>query len=196
MFLPELEAVTARARGRPVSQRGRSPIPTAASARWSRRRSAPRPRRRPSVYTSVGDTGAAAALLGALAAMDTPGVVAVVGTGGGRTTGVFVEVESAVPGAAAVAAALDGGRPATYAELLRARGQFVPGGETIPDGGAARERAVRTRRRRDARSARRPLRRLRHDQHAAVDPPHVHQLRRPQARAGRARTRAARSTPT
>jgi hydroxymethylglutaryl-CoA synthase len=47
---------------------------------------------------------------------------------------VLVEVENPVPGAAAVAAALDGGRDASYAELLRARGQLVPGGETIPMG--------------------------------------------------------------
>jgi len=33
-----------------------------------------------------------------------------------------------------VAAAFEHGRPATYAELLRARGQLVPGGETIPMG--------------------------------------------------------------
>jgi hydroxymethylglutaryl-CoA synthase len=86
------------------------------------------------VYASVGDTGSAAALLGAIAAMDGAGTVAVVGTGGGRTSGVLIEVASAVPGAAVVAAALDDGRPATYAELLRARGQLVPGGETIPMG--------------------------------------------------------------
>ena len=43
-------------------------------------------------------------------------------------------VEAPVPGAARVAAVLDGGRPASYAELLRARGQLVPGGETIPMG--------------------------------------------------------------
>src|SRR4051812_1253107 len=86
------------------------------------------------VYSAVGDTGAAAGLLGALAAMAAPGAVAIVGTGGGRTTGVVVNVESEVPGAAAVAAALADGRPATYAEMLRARGQLVPGGETIPMG--------------------------------------------------------------
>ena len=57
-----------------------------------------------------------------------------VGTGGGRTTGVFVNVDAPVPGAAAVGAALDGGRPASYTEVLRARGQLVPGGETIPMG--------------------------------------------------------------
>ncbi len=63
-----------------------------------------------------------------------------------------------------------------------------------PDGRAARERDVRARRRRDARPARRPLRRLRDDQHAAVDPPALHQLRRAEARAGRARPQRARCT--
>jgi hydroxymethylglutaryl-CoA synthase len=86
------------------------------------------------VYAAVGDTGAATALLGAIGAMDAPGVVAIVGTGGGRTTGVLVDVETPVPGATAVARALEGGRPASYADMLRSRGQLVPGGETIPMG--------------------------------------------------------------
>ena len=86
------------------------------------------------VYATVGDTGAAAALLGAIGAMDAAGEVALIGTGGGRTTGVFVNVDAPVPGAAAVGAALEGGRPASYTEVLRARGQLVPGGETIPMG--------------------------------------------------------------
>jgi hydroxymethylglutaryl-CoA synthase len=86
------------------------------------------------VYTAVGDTGAATALLGAIGAMDTPGLVAIVGTGGGRTTGVLVDVDAPVPGSADVARALEAGRPASYAEMLRSRGQLVPGGETIPMG--------------------------------------------------------------
>ena len=141
------------------------------------------------VYDAVGDTGAAAALLGAAFALDAAGTVGVVGTGGGRTTGVLLHVDGPVPGAARVASDLSGGRAASYPEALRARGQLEPTGETIPDGRAARERDVRTRRRRDARAARRPLRRLRHDQHATVDPSALHQLRRPEARAGGARAR-------
>jgi hydroxymethylglutaryl-CoA synthase len=86
------------------------------------------------VYASVGDTGAAAALLGALGALNTPGTVALVGTGGGRTSGVIVHVEAPVPGAASVAGVLERGRPASYPEVLRARGQLVPGGEMIPMG--------------------------------------------------------------
>ena len=86
------------------------------------------------VYKQLGDSGAAAALLGAIGAMDTAGAVAIVGTGGGRTTAVLVDVAAPVPGAADVASALAGGRPASYADMLRSRGQLVPGGETIPMG--------------------------------------------------------------
>ncbi len=86
------------------------------------------------VYTAVGDTGAAAALLGGALALDRAGTVAMVGTGGGRTTGILIDAEAPVPGAALVAEALGGGRDASYAEVLRARGQLTPVGETIPMG--------------------------------------------------------------
>jgi len=86
------------------------------------------------VYQQLGDSGAAAALLGAIGAMDTPGAVAIVGTGGGRTTGAIVDVATPVPGAADVTDVLETGRPASYADMLRSRGQLVPGGETIPMG--------------------------------------------------------------
>jgi hydroxymethylglutaryl-CoA synthase len=85
-------------------------------------------------YTALGDTGAAAALLGAFGALDAPGLVAVVGTGGGRTTGVTIDVETPVPGAAASAAVLAEGREVPYTAALRARGQLAPAGETIPMG--------------------------------------------------------------
>jgi hydroxymethylglutaryl-CoA synthase len=86
------------------------------------------------VYGAIGDSGAAAALLGALGALDAAGLVAVVGTGGGRTTGVLINTDAPVPGAATTANALSGGRPASYTEALRARGQLQPVGETIPMG--------------------------------------------------------------
>jgi len=86
------------------------------------------------VYSAIGDAGAAAPLLGGVAAMDAAGLVAVVGTGGGRTTGVLVDVSAPVAGAAATLAALSNGRTAGYAEVLRARGQLLPVGETIPMG--------------------------------------------------------------
>ncbi len=86
------------------------------------------------VYAAIGDAGTATPLLGGAAAMDAPGIVAIVGTGGGRTTGVLVHVDAPVPGAARVLDALARGRAATYAEVLRARGQLVPTGETVPMG--------------------------------------------------------------
>jgi hydroxymethylglutaryl-CoA synthase len=87
-----------------------------------------------SVYSAIGDAGAAAHLLGAAAALDAPGLVGVVAIGGGRTTGVVVDVEAPVPGAARTLDLLAGGTSVSYAEALRARGQLVPTGETIPMG--------------------------------------------------------------
>jgi hydroxymethylglutaryl-CoA synthase len=86
------------------------------------------------VYNAIGDSGAAAPLLGGLAAMDAAGLIAVVGTGGGRTTGILVDIEAPVAGAATTLASLSDGVLASYAEVLRARGQLLPVGETIPMG--------------------------------------------------------------
>jgi hydroxymethylglutaryl-CoA synthase len=86
------------------------------------------------VYAAVGDTGAAAPLLGAIGAFDAPGIVGVVGSGGGRTTGILVDVETPVPGAALVMDTLAAGAPISYTETLRTRGQLVAAGETIPMG--------------------------------------------------------------
>jgi hydroxymethylglutaryl-CoA synthase len=87
-----------------------------------------------SVYAAVGDTGAAAPLLGALGSFAAPGLVGVIGSGGGRTTGVLIDVETPVPGAARAVAALGGGEDVSYTRALRARGQLTPAGETIPMG--------------------------------------------------------------
>jgi hydroxymethylglutaryl-CoA synthase len=87
-----------------------------------------------SVYAEVGDTGAAAALLGAIGSLDAAGTVAIVAYGGGRATAVAVNVERPVPGATSVARLLSEGRDISYTEALRARGQLVPAGETIPMG--------------------------------------------------------------
>src|SRR5581483_1406140 len=84
-----------------------------------------------SVYAELGDTGAAAALLGGIGALDAAGTVAVVGWGGGRATGVEITAKNAVRGAASVAHAITAGRPASYAEVLRARNQLLPSGETV-----------------------------------------------------------------
>lgn len=86
-------------------------------------------------YAALGDTGAAAAMLGGVLAFDAPGIVGIVGTGGGRTTGVIVTVGAPVPGASRARARItELGRAATYPEMLRARGQLEPAGETIPMG--------------------------------------------------------------
>jgi hydroxymethylglutaryl-CoA synthase len=87
-----------------------------------------------SVYAELGDTGAAAALLGAIGSLDAAGSVAVVGFGGGRATGVELLAKEPVPGAARVATTITSGRPASYAEVLRAREQLVPSGETVQMG--------------------------------------------------------------
>lgn len=86
------------------------------------------------VYDALGDTGAAAALLGGIAALDTAGRVAIVGFGGGRATGVVVNAERPVPGASGLSRVLGAGRVASYAEVLRARDVLVPTGETVPMG--------------------------------------------------------------
>jgi hydroxymethylglutaryl-CoA synthase len=86
------------------------------------------------VYAAVGDTGAAAALLGGIGALDAAGTIAFVAYGGGRATAAVIHAERPVPGATSVARILDAGRDVTYPEALRARGQLVAAGETIPMG--------------------------------------------------------------
>ncbi|MGZ6931721.1 MAG: OB-fold domain-containing protein [Acidimicrobiia bacterium] len=88
-----------------------------------------------SVAAAVGDAGAANALRGGAVALDHAGNVAVVCHGGGRTTGILVTAEAAVPGAITAAHRLaDPGRDVDYAAVLRARGQLTASGETIPMG--------------------------------------------------------------
>jgi hydroxymethylglutaryl-CoA synthase len=86
------------------------------------------------IYQALGDTGAAAALLGAAGALDHAGTVGLVGFGGGRVSGVVLTADSPVPGAATVADVIAGGRAATYAQVLRARRQLTPTGETVQMG--------------------------------------------------------------
>ena len=90
---------------------------------------------------ALGDTGAAAALTGLVPALAEPGAAALLAFGGGRATAVGVEVRSTVPGAArAVADLAAEGAPASYAQVLRARGQLEPAGEhvemAVPPGSA------------------------------------------------------------
>ena len=83
------------------------------------------------VYTELGDTGAAAALLGGIGSLDVAGTVAIVGWGGGRGTGLEINVKAPVRGAATIAHTITAGRPASYADVLRARNQLVASGETV-----------------------------------------------------------------
>lgn len=90
------------------------------------------------VFARVGDTGAAAPLLGLLAALESAGPAVAVGIGGGRSSALVLEVDGPVPGAAAARAALDGvphgTRPLSYAAVLRARRQLEPMGDPVPMG--------------------------------------------------------------
>lgn len=79
----------------------------------------------------LGDTGAAAALVGAATALATTGQVGLVAAGGGRATVCAVEVDQPVPGASEAEAHLAAGRVASYPEVLRARRQLVAEGESV-----------------------------------------------------------------
>jgi hydroxymethylglutaryl-CoA synthase len=83
-------------------------------------------------YEAAGDTGAAAGLLGIAGALATPGEYGVLGYGGGRATAVTIGADQPVAGAADVC--LDGGRQASYTDVLRARKVLVGTGETVPMG--------------------------------------------------------------
>ncbi len=91
-------------------------------------------------YAAFGDTGAAAPLLGAIAALGGGGTVGLVAYGGGETVTLTIDVNGAVPGADLLDAVTAEGRPASYATVLRARGQLSPAGEPVqmgvPPGGA------------------------------------------------------------
>jgi hydroxymethylglutaryl-CoA synthase len=95
------------------------------------------------VHGALGDTGAAGALLGLVHSCgddSSPGLLGMIGYGGGRATAVVVDVARAVPGAVTVDR-FGAGRQVSYAEALRARGQLEPMDDPIemglPPGGAA-----------------------------------------------------------
>ena len=79
----------------------------------------------------LGDTGAAAALLGGAAALGEMGTLALVGYGGGRGTVVEVTVDAPVPGADRVVSDLAGEFEASYAQVLRSRRLLRPTGESV-----------------------------------------------------------------
>jgi len=144
VFLPLMTAV-----GRDVADEGRAPAawamadpdgklgPAVAKRLGGALVSAP-------VQAALGDTGAAAALLGvipACASTGTPGIVGSIAYGGGRATAVVVDVTRAVPGADAAVERLGAGRAVSYVQAIRARGQLEPMSDPIqmglPPAGAA-----------------------------------------------------------
>jgi hydroxymethylglutaryl-CoA synthase len=84
-------------------------------------------------FAELGDTGAAAPLLGAALAFANKGEVGLVAYGGGRASGITITVEEPVTGADRIDVTA-GGRPGTYTEVLRARGILQPTGETVAMG--------------------------------------------------------------
>ena len=111
--------------------------------------------------SGLGDLGCAAPLAGLLPALGEPGPAAAFAWGGGRATAIAVAVDEPVPGSGPAADALAAeGEGVTYTQVLRARGQLRPTGESvemaIPPGsamfvrgpargaGAARRRAAWT----------------------------------------------------
>lgn len=84
-----------------------------------------------SVAESIGDSGCASAMLGAVASIGTPGRTHLVAYGGGRATGLTCDVTAAVPGGDVLPELLAAGRPVTYTEVLRARGQLRAQGESV-----------------------------------------------------------------
>jgi len=79
----------------------------------------------------LGDTGSASPLIGIAAALATVGPAVVMAYGGGRGTALNVDVQAPVPGADRVADDLGQGRPASYTEVLRARGRLIAAGESV-----------------------------------------------------------------
>ena len=121
-------------------------------------------------------------LLGAIAGLDAAGTVAVIATGGGRTTGIALVADLAVPGAATLPHLLAPGERDDVPRGAAGPNRAGRRGRERPDGRSARERDVRARGHRDAQPARRTLRRMRHPQHAAVHPPDVPVVRGHQVR--------------
>jgi len=88
------------------------------------------------VFAQIGDTGSAAPFFGLLGALESPGTACMVGTGGGRSTAVLLELDAPIPGAGDARQVIsdDATRRITYASVLRARGQLVPLADPVPMG--------------------------------------------------------------
>jgi hydroxymethylglutaryl-CoA synthase len=81
---------------------------------------------------ALGDVGAAAALVGALPALASPGPVSIVAYGGGRATATSIDVCAPPPGVSDALAALQrDGDLVSYPEVLRSRRQLVAAGEQV-----------------------------------------------------------------
>ena len=142
MFLPSVETVVRELADHAVDSWS-LPDPDGRLGAVVAKRVGANPAASAAVYTAIGDTGTAAALLGAIGAMEREGTVAIVGTGGGRTSAVVVTVDAPVPGAGAVAVRTRG-RPARVVRRGAAVARPARGGRRDdPDGCAARERALR-----------------------------------------------------
>jgi hydroxymethylglutaryl-CoA synthase len=93
------------------------------------------------VQTELGDTGAAAAILGLAPSLAEAGTVGATGYGGGTATAVTIVVDHPVPGADGSMTRLEKGKKVTYLDAARSRGLIeamtdpVPMG--LPPGGAA-----------------------------------------------------------
>ena len=86
------------------------------------------------LFARAGETGVAAPLLGLLPSLTDAGRAGAIAHGGGRTLGVTVESEAAVPGADSLAGLLEAGRDVPYTTALRTRGLLQPTGEPVPMG--------------------------------------------------------------
>ena len=140
LFREEIFLPTLRELGEQLGARRRSHLVAAGprrAARSHRSRSSsvsPAPAST-AVYAELGDTGAAAALLGGIGALDEPGTVAIVGLRRRpRHRRRDHRQGRRWPARRPCPASLEGGQQVAYPDVLRARGQLVPSGETVQMG--------------------------------------------------------------
>ena len=91
------------------------------------------------VHLAIGDSAAAAPLLGLVQAcsggqVPAVGTLGVIGYGGGRASAVTMQVTGPLPGASRIESRLSGGQSVPYTRALRARGQLDPMADPIPMG--------------------------------------------------------------
>jgi hydroxymethylglutaryl-CoA synthase len=103
------------------------------SAVLAKRLGTPEPLSAPA-QSELGDTGAAAALIGVASSLAEAGSVGAAGSGGGKATAVAIRVDHPVPGADETAKRLGGGESASYIAVARARGLIEPMADPVPMG--------------------------------------------------------------